>query len=156
MKYVLMILLVASLLNSCNKKAIDVTKIYTAEEFAQLASKATSVNPTGENAIPFSDYTLGVKKENSKTLIFERLKFYAVEFESEKMARSEALRLNQYYSRNILFDKVEGEPILEDYLIETFKAVNPNRAVQRVPKKAEDHGEHGAEAPHSEAHSTHQ
>lgn len=116
------------------------------------------VNPTGENAIPFYDYSPGVNKPNSKTLIYERLKFYAVEFETEEQAKSEALRLNQYYSRNYLLDRVEGEPILEDYVIATFKGANPNRAIQRVPKK-EGHSEHGAEhgsAPHESAHATHQ
>ena len=143
------ILLLFSLANSsCSKKVTE--HRYTAEEFAHLAHAATAVSPTGENAIPFSDYSPGVNKPNSKTLIFERLKFYAVEFETETQAQNEALRLNQYYSRNILFDRVEGEPVLEDYVIKTFQAKNPNRAIQRTPKKDEaSHSEH-------DAHSTHQ
>ena len=62
--------------------------------------------------------------------------------------KKEAERLNQYYARNWLFDRVEGEPILEDYVITHFKATNPNREIQRKPK-VEAHGEHGE---HGEGH----
>jgi hypothetical protein len=135
---------------ACNKNAHIVSLKYTPEEFDHLSSGASSVSPVGINAIPFSDYSPGVNKINSKTLIFERLKFYAVELESEELAKNEALRLNQYYSRNYLLDRVEGEPILEDYVIKTFSAKNPNRTLQRSPKKEEGHqSEH---APHATTH----
>ena len=86
--------------------------------------------------------------------MFERLAFFAVEFETEDQARAEALRLNQYYARNWLLDRVEGEPVLEDYVIETFHAINPKKRIQRVPKKhavegEQKEGEHGE---HKEEH----
>lgn len=137
MRLVLIVLLSALMLNSCTKNNKEHGLKYTSGEFAHLASSATTVNSTGENAIPFYDYSPGVNKANSKTLIYERLKFYAVEFETEAQAKNEASRLNQYYARNYLLDRVEGEPILEDYVIASFKAMNPNRAIQRSPKKSE-------------------
>jgi len=146
MRPVLIVILSALMLSSCTKNNKEHGLKYTSEEFTHLASSATTVNSTGENSIPFYDYSPGVNKVNSKTLIYERLKFYAVEFETEAQAKNEASRLNQYYTRNYLLDRVEGEPILEDYVIATFKAINPNRAVQRSPKKSEAHsaGGHGA------------
>jgi hypothetical protein len=156
MRSVLILICSSLILVSCTKNQNQGEK-YTTEEFAHLASSATAVNPTGENVIPFFDYSPGVNKTNSKTLIFERLKFFAVEFETDVQAKNEAIRLNQYYARNYLLDRVEGEPILEDYVIATFKGANPNRTIQRAPKKAEGHSGHEAEHnPHETAHPTHQ
>jgi hypothetical protein len=109
------------------------------------------VNPVGENAIPFSEYSHGVNKIISKTYIYNRLRFYAIGFNSVEEAKKEAIRLNQYYSHNFVFDQVEGEPLLEDLVIETFHAKNPKRNIQRVPKKTESHGEGQSEG-HGEAH----
>jgi hypothetical protein len=159
MKIIFVLLLTLLISIACSKKDESAGLKYTTEEFDKLAHAASSVNPVGVNAIPFFDYSPGVNKANSKTLVVERLKFYAVEFESEILAHDEAVRLNQYYSRNYLFDRVEGEPLLEDYIIETFKAKNPNKTMQRSPKKSEGHGEHGAHSPpaeHSEHATTHQ
>lgn len=151
MKLAIILLFISFASISCSKKHTETERTYTADEFARLANAASQVNSTGENAIPFSDYSPGVNKASSKTFIFERLKFYAVQFETEAQARSEAMRLNQYYSRNILFDLVEGEPVLEDYVIKSFQAQNPTRTVQRIPKIEEGHSVHGEVhgSPHS-------
>ena len=143
------ILLMTAFLLSCSKKHKEVEPIYTPEEFQTLTANLTTVNPTGENAIPFHEYSPKVNKLISKTFVYERLRFYAIGFDSVEDAREEAKRLNQYYSHNFMFDQVEGEPVLEDYVITQFKAMNPNRTVQRIPKKHEaSHGNpHGETAP---------
>lgn len=133
---------------SCSKKKIEAEPIYTPEEFQLLTEHLTAVNPTGENAIPFHEYSAKVNKLISKVYIHERLRFYAIGFDTVEDARNEAKRLNQYYSHNYMFDQVEGEPVLEDYVITQFKALNPNRTIQRVPKKHES--SHGAE--HGQSH----
>jgi hypothetical protein len=135
---------------SCSKKEKVLEPIYTPEEFAHVTEHLTAVNPTGENAIPFHEYSPKVNKLISKTFVHERLKFYAVGFDTVEDARAEALRLNQYFAKNYMFDQTEGEPVLEDFVITTFKAINPKRKIQRVPKTHEEHGAHG-EA-HGEAH----
>lgn len=145
------ILLMTAFLLSCSKKHKEVEPIYTPEEFQVLSEHLTTVNPTGENAIPFHEYSPKVNKLISKVFIHERLRFYAIGFDSVEDARAEAKRLNQYYSHNFMFDQVEGEPVLEDYVITQFKAVNPNRTVQRVPKKHET----SHESPHGEAAPAH-
>jgi hypothetical protein len=61
------------------------------------------------------------------------------------------VRLNQYYSRNWLFDRTEGEPVLEDFVINNFGATNPNRRLQRKAKaspKAENTEHKAAPAAH--------
>lgn len=122
-----------SLLFSCSKKKEVVELKYSLIEFDLLAHEAF---PTHEKAdeLKLADYAPGVRPQESKALVYKRLPFFAVSFETVDQARAEALRLNQYYARNWLFDRVEGEPILEDYVIETFHAINPRRKIQRSPK----------------------
>ena len=123
-----------TLICSCSKKIkVDEPK-YTLEEFNKLIHEARELSEKDSDGFNLADYASGVNRLESKAYIFKRLSFFAVEFETTTQAKAEALRLNQYYSRNWLFDRVEGEPILEDYIIETFKATNPKRNVQRVPK----------------------
>lgn len=127
---------------SCSKK-VDELK-YTPEEFTHIMSTtAATEDRTPTNAVNFSDYSPGINRINSKAMIYERLSFAVLEFENEKQAKAEALRLNQYYSRNWLFDKVEGEPLLEDLVIFKFQATNPKKFTQRKPVNHphEGHGE---------------
>lgn len=144
-------LLLAMLFTSvaCSKKKEIVEPRFTVEELTALAHNATVSSEKGEEAIQFSDYAPGVNKAESKSFRFERLVFYAIKFETTEEARSEAQRLNQYYARNWLFDRVEGEPLLEDFVITTFQAKNPNRQIQRKPKVShpEQSGHHGDAAP---------
>ena len=138
MKSVAFLLVVAMIvLSACTKKHDPHDLKYSADEFQQLSHAAKFNKPIGEFIINFSDYSLGVIKEESFSMEYERIKFNAIKFETEKMARDEAFRLNQYYARNILFDQVEGEPILEDYVIATFGAKNPKKSIQRNSKKVE-------------------
>ena len=141
------ILFVFSVFFACSKKALKVELKYTLEEFTKLSEEASPI-PKEEGEIKFTDYAQGANHLESKGLVFKRLSFFAISFETVEQARLEALRLNQYYSRNWLFDRVQGEPVLEDYVIETFKATNPKRQIQRVPKKAvKEHREGSNEEP---------
>lgn len=124
--------LLFSLVFACSKKHQEGEK-YTIEEFNALVAESGAQPDKTGTVITFSDYAPGVSRVNSKNLIYERLSFFALEFESEKEARDEAKRLNQYYSKNWLFDRVNGEPILEDFVIVKFHAIAPNRVTQRKP-----------------------
>lgn len=131
---------------SCSKKHDEGQK-YVLEEFTKILDSSGAVVDKKVTAINFSDYGPGVGKINSKALEYKSLGFYAIEFETSEQAKEEAVRLNQYYSRNWLFDRTEGEPILEDFVILTFNATNPVKKIPRKPKKAPEHG--GA---HGESH----
>lgn len=150
MKVRLLLIFALFLAFACSKKQVEVEAIYTEEEFTKITHSLTSVNAVKENAIPFHEYSSKVNQVNSKAFIFNKLLFFAIAFNSVEDARNEALRMNQYYSKNFMFDQVEGEPLLEDLVISTFKATNPKRKIQKVVK-APAHGEaHGS--PHGEAH----
>lgn len=134
---------------SCSKKQEEAGLKYTDEEFTHLLAESGAELDKTAPPINFADYVPGVNKVSAKGLAYQKLQFFALEFESEALAKAEALRLNQYYSRNWLFDRVEGEPLLEDLVILKFHAINPKRIVQRkpihIPKKASAH--EGATAP---------
>lgn len=131
---VLILTLSLIIISGCSKKEVAPELKYTQEEFDLIMnSTAAAPDKNNANAINYSDYSTGADRVNSKALIYERLSFAAVAFETPKQARDEAMRLNQYYSRNWLFDKVEGEPILEDLVIVKFHATNPKRRSQRIP-----------------------
>ena len=133
----------------CSKKHDEAGLKYTDEEFTHLLAESGAELDKTAPPINFADYVPGVNKVSAKGLSYLKLQFFALEFESEAQAKAEATRLNQYYSRNWLFDRVEGEPILEDLVILKFHAVNPKRTVQRkpihIPKKPAAH--EGAAAP---------
>lgn len=135
--------------SACSKKQAEVEPVYTLEEFnAILATIPATPDKNTANAINYSDYSAGANKLNSRPMEYQRLSFTLIEFESVKEARDEAMRLNQYYAKNWLFDKVEGEPILEDLVIVKFHATNPKKRVQRKPKNipAEAHDSHDSHA----------
>ena len=119
---------------ACSKKNHELEPLYTTLEFDTLLNNTGAIPDKGNtSAINFSDYSPGVNKLTSRPMSYQRLSFNVLEFETVKQARDEAMRLNQYYARNYLFDKVEGEPILEDMVLVVFHAENPKRRIQRKP-----------------------
>jgi len=136
---------------ACSKKEEAVEPIFKDEEFSALTSFLTQVNPVGENAIPYAEYSIHVNKVLCKTFIYERLRFFAIGYDTVEHARQDAKRLNQYYVKNYVLDLVEGEPVLEDMVLLKLHATNPNRIKQRTPKAHEEHGKGHADG-HSEGH----
>jgi hypothetical protein len=136
MKKIVLLLFIALMTLSlgCSKKKEEHVLKYTPEEFNHiLGSIKLTADKNAANAVKISDYAPGANPASAQALVYERLSFSIIEFENEKQARDEAMRLNQYYSRNWLFDKVEGEPLLEDIVLSKFHGTNPKRRVQRKP-----------------------
>ena len=138
----------------CSKKADHQGEKYKLEEIKKMMEEGGATElpkkiEEGGVPIPFSEYSPGVNQVESYGLRYQRLVFFAISFETEEMAKNEALRLNQYYTRNWVIDRVEGEPLLEDVALVALKAINPTKKVQRVPKThphAQEHGEEHKEA----------
>lgn len=93
------------------------------EHLAQEAKLALNNKP--ESAIKFNEYSMGVNPYTSKVYEVDGLIFYAIEFPNEESAKSEARRLEQFYTKNWLFDRVAGEPALVDIVVKFFKAQKP-------------------------------
>lgn len=151
MKSILILVFSLTIFSGCSKKVVAPELKYTQEQFDLILNSTSAVlDKDAANAINFSDYSSGADKVNSKALVYERLSFAAIAFGTLEEAKLEASRLNQYYSRNWLFDKVEGEPLLEDLIILKFKGTNPLRRTQRTPvniPKGAHHEVSGGEAP---------
>lgn len=109
----------------CSKKVkhADLT-MKTSEMYQLLNEHDIQEDKRTENAIRFSEYSMGVSESNSRSLVFQELNFYVIEYPNEESARREAKRLNQFYVKNWLIDKVAGEPILEGLVIKALKAKN--------------------------------
>ncbi|MGB0454957.1 MAG: hypothetical protein ACPGJV_14700 [Bacteriovoracaceae bacterium] len=79
------------------------------------------------------NYGPGCVKGTGKRIKLKGVEFIVLMFETTEQAKTEAYRLNQYYSRNWLFDEVEGEPIVIHFLKKVYDAKNPHK--EEVPKK---------------------
>ncbi len=129
-------LLIAVVLFGCTKRGGTVDKL-------KMLAIAQKYDPTTKAIVP-KEMGLGVRcKKDSGELIYGEgcvsgfllqvgpLEMPMVEFRTEEQARAEALRLDQYYYHNWLFDDVVKEPILENFVKEAYEA---KRATQNLDK----------------------
>ena len=72
------------------------------------------------------NYGPGCVAGSGKRIKFKGVEFIVLMFQSTKQAKAEAYRLNQFYSRNWLFDEVTGEPIVESFLRRVYDVKNPH------------------------------
>lgn len=122
---------------SCSKE-----ETYTQKELWFMGKK---VDPTIElvgitqedRRILCPNYGPGCVKGTGRRIKVKKVELIAIMFESEKMARQEALRIDQYYARNWVFDDVKGEPILVDFLVKTYQAVDAKKEYETRQKEKE-------------------
>lgn len=129
------------LFSSCSKKT-EAPERLKVEELVKNLGPVKEVKKGDATAVPFRPeyYGTGLIPNSYKILSYKDLSFLVVEFESEEMAKNEALRLKQYFHKNWLIDEVSGEPSLEDLIIYKIHAVNPSVKTQRVPKHIPEEG----------------
>jgi hypothetical protein len=107
---------------ACTK---DLSQIYSKDQMLSMTIKA---DPTARLILP-KDMESGVKCKNYgegckggyRSSILE-LEMTYVEFESPEQAKVAAQKIDQYYSRNWVFDDVKGEPDLERFVKKVYKA----------------------------------
>ena len=56
-------------------------------------------------------------------------------FETKEQARAEALRIDQYYPRNWVFDDIKGEPLQEAFVKKAFKAIDAKAEYMTAKEK---------------------
>lgn len=111
---------------SCEKE-----RKYTAREMWSIAKK---VDPTIE-LVPISvndadkrilckDYGPKCVKGSGRRILVNMVELIVVAFEDEAAARTEALRIGQWYAYNWVFDDVTNEPVLEAFVKKAFQAKN--------------------------------
>lgn len=125
---------------SCTKKEV----IYSKEDMIGMVPKegpekmeillARNLN----DVIPCSDYGAGCL--SAHRLRVKNLDFIAIEFNDGEQAMLAAQRIRGWTVSNWLFDDVEGEPVLERWLVEHYKAkrfISSQTATDSVKKPAE-------------------
>ena len=109
-------LLLGFLLLSCESE-----KKYSASEMWNMGTK---IDPniqlvpmtTPEDRVTCEHCCPGCIPMSPKRIKLRMVDMIAVQFENTEAAKNEALKINQYYSQNWLFDDVNGEPVLEDFV----------------------------------------
>ncbi|MFP5457261.1 MAG: hypothetical protein ACLGG7_00885 [Bacteriovoracia bacterium] len=122
---------------ACSKKEV----LYSKEQMFGLAPHegtdrveivlARSIN----DAVPCSNYGEGCL--SAHTLKTRGLGFIAVEFNSSAAAEASARRIYGYTYHNWLFDDVDGEPLLEDWVVTYFQAKSFNPKKKKATGSAE-------------------
>ena len=103
-------------------------RLYTKSQIFHMAKR---VDPTMELIMPSSidegikcsDYGPGCVGGVSAMVL--KMPMIAVEFQTEELAKREAMRIGQFYKYNWVFDDVKGEPPLERFVKEAYDAIAP-------------------------------
>ena len=121
-------------MTSCSDDPIGLSK----PQITRMATKAdttfTWVIPKDLNSgIKCSDYGKGCM--NGHMAAVRKIDFVMVKFDSTQAAKEEALRIDQYYAQNWVFDDVANEPIVEKFIMETFGATRPLEELKKKQKE---------------------
>lgn len=73
------------------------------------------------------NYGEGCVKGTGRRIKIKKVEVIAIMFKTTADAKKEALKINQYYARNWVFDDVKGEPIQEKFLIDTYNAIDAKK-----------------------------
>ena len=119
----ILLLLISIMFISCEEKIWEKPHMFKiSTEFGKGNWKF--VMPTGmDDIIPCDRYgkgCLSVHRAKYKTI-----QLIYIEMDSEENARESAKRINAWYSHNWVFDDVSGEPLLERFVQNAYKAVKP-------------------------------
>lgn len=72
-----------------------------------------------------TNYGPGCVLGSGKRVELKGVEIVVVEFENEQLAKEEALRLDQMYARNWLFDEVMTEPVVKSFIKRVYGATSP-------------------------------
>ncbi len=125
MKWILLALLVLTSV-SCSKK-----EVYTQKELWYMAIEVDPdielvgiSNNEEHRRILCKNYGPGCVKGTGRRIKVKKVEIIAIMFETMEQAKTEALRIDQYYAKNWVFDDVKGEPLQEAFVKKAFKAVD--------------------------------
>ena len=114
------------LLSSCS---CEKERKYTAREMWSIAKKvdpnielvSISNNNPGKRIL-CKNYGPKCIKGSGRRILVNMVELIVVAFENEAAARTEALRIGQWYAYNWVFDDVRDEPVLEAFVKKAFEA----------------------------------
>lgn len=123
-KYKRVLILLCLIMNACsenNNLKYSNSKLWSMAHTFDPNIKLVPITDPNKRVLCIN-YGRGCKRGSGKKLLIKTVELIVVEFASTKEAREEAVRLNQYYARNWLFDDVRGEPVLESFVRAVFDA----------------------------------
>lgn len=136
MKWILFMALIFSVLG-CSEK-----KVYTQKELWYMAIEVDPdielvgiANHEEDRRILCKNYGPGCVKGTGRRIKVKKVEIIAISFKTMDQARTEALRIGQYYARNWVFDDVKGEPLQEAFVKKAFKAINAKEEYLASKKK---------------------
>lgn len=80
------------------------------------------------------NYGKGCISGSGKRVELKGVEIVVVEFENEDLAKEEALRINQMYARNWVFDEVINEPVVRSFITRVYGAVAPREELKKDSK----------------------
>ena len=125
LKLIFLLLSLCTLFTSCSKEAsYGAMDMYMmAYEFDKTIEEVRVTDPS--QSLRCEMYPPGCVDGSAKRFKVRLVDLVVVQFHTAKKACLAAKKLNQFYIRNWLLDDVKGEPVLESFVKEVYKAKNP-------------------------------
>ena len=128
LKTCLFFILISLMITSCS---CEKERLFTEREMWYKAKKqdpkvelVAISNSQIEKRILCKNYGPKCIKRSGRRILVSTVELIAVGFETEAAARTEALRIGQWYAYNWVFDDVSNEPVLIDFIQKAFNAKN--------------------------------
>ena len=107
-------------ISSCTKKEMTKEEVW---------SRAVAEDPKVELILPSKEYPAVNCMEYGEGCLYglhakvKNLHMIAIRFDDENHALYAAVKFDAYYKHNWVFDRVQGEPVLEDFVIKVYSAI---------------------------------
>lgn len=130
------LLLISLFVTSCSCSKEE--KTYSPTEMWSIAIKADptielvpiSVNDESKRVLCINYATEGCVEGSGKRILVSKVELLTIQFETAAQARAAALKIDQWYAGNWLFDDVTNEPVLESFVTKVFNAKRPSFEIQ--------------------------
>jgi hypothetical protein len=133
-----LVFLFSSIILSCS---CETQHFYTEREMWYKARDIDSTielvgigNADASRRILCKDYGPHCIKRSGRRILVNMVELIVIGFESEQAARTEALRIGQWYGHNWVFDDVANEPVLQDFIIKAFQAKDAKKEWLEIEK----------------------
>ncbi len=122
--YIIINYVILLLLLSCFSKEDSFSQAEIWDLISQNSKDAKIVpiaNHEIHRRVVCKNYGPGCINGTGKRIAIKGIEFLIIRFQSPEKARTEARRINQWYVRDWILDDIKNEPVLEKFMIRTFK-----------------------------------
>ena len=112
---------------SCSEDSPTYTPLELYDIAVKYDSDISQVRLNDLNRPNCLEYSKGCIQEFVFRYKVRKVEMSVVMFDTQENAKKAAFKVGQYYVRNWLFDDVAGEPVLEHFVTDAFKAQRPTK-----------------------------